>query len=457
MRRQQSVRQRLLISFALVGIVLAVAAATQLADAALPSAPTTAPQVTLTAPSAFSGNLVVPGPGYASPVPSVACPTVSLCVGLAESTCPPHRQSCSLTCLQPYVVTKDPAHGATWTVPHGCHGPSGPMACPSANLCLAFESEHSPSPNMNTLRIVASQDVERSSSYTPVTGDITNSYDLNGSGPGAAMTCPSEGLCAALSYPYTLYSNAPARPGSWHHRPFPPAPDYVGDVDHGLTCTSSGLCMAYNNFADTSHIAIIPNVTDPVHGWQRLDVDPEDFSQSVDGGSCVRLPKSTDTSCLGEQLTGGACVAPSDCLVTTDYGAAIASTDPAGGASTWSRTQIYGHAGAPRDDFNVAEPVCLDHAVLCRRLQRHARITSQRSPHLNQPILTKRSAMASGSDPASRFPQPRMRQSSDLLRVRRSKRELPRPGGQSDHHAVSGSSQSARWLGSQARTATRVP
>ena len=130
-------------------------------------------------------------------------------------------------------------------------------------------------------------------------------------------------------------SQDPARRGSWHSLSFPPL-GASRTADTNITCASSHLCVAYATWRDTKDIAVLDRPTDPYSRWIRTNVDPEEDSLSVISGSCSR------SACLVEQLNGAACAPSSSCLFTTGYGAIISSTQADGGASTWTRTRIYG-------------------------------------------------------------------------------------------------------------------
>jgi hypothetical protein len=109
--------------------------------------------------------------------------------------------------------------------------------------------------------------------------------------------------------------------------------------------------VAYATSADTRDIAVIDNPLDPNAHWIKTDVDPEESSREVIGGSCNGI------SCLSEQLTGAACEGRS-CLLTTGYGAIISSEQADGAASTWTRTRIYGTRNADRGFYGLSNPVC---------------------------------------------------------------------------------------------------
>lgn len=85
--------------------------------------------------------------------------------------------------------------------------------------------------------------------------------------------------------------------------------------------------------------------------WITVDVEPDADSSNLISGSCNRY------ACLGDQLTGGTCIA-SACLLTTGYGRIITSTDPTGGAAAWTRTRIYGTTNANRGYWGLSDPVC---------------------------------------------------------------------------------------------------
>ena len=63
-------------------------------------------------------------------------------------------------------------------------------------------------------------------------------------------------------------------------------------------------------------------------------------------------------SCFAEQFTGGTCIAPTACLLTSGYGAVIVSADVLGGASTWTRTVVYGHGEHMRGIYQLQDPHC---------------------------------------------------------------------------------------------------
>lgn len=230
----------------------------------------------------------------------------------------------------------------------------GGFECPSVNLCVASGfSRGSTTPGMWASR-------------HPQTGLRSfRKVSANGFAPGISLgsqgnvSCPSKTFCAAISHdgpvsrsPVFVSTN-PARRGSWFSRSGPP-PGYQGQLDNSISCPSSQLCVAYTDFANPRDAAVLQNPTNRHSRWRSIDVDPDSTSDNVIGGSCN--PKLQ--SCVIEEVTGAACVAPASCLLTTDYGRIITSTNAAAGPSAWTRTRIYGTTLRPEGYWGLSNPVC---------------------------------------------------------------------------------------------------
>jgi hypothetical protein len=265
----------------------------------------------------------------------VACTSSQVCVGagaeIGQGTTPD------------LVLSTNPTVGSSWQLPkRSAGGVWEAFACPSASLCLASLSTY-----FGTTLYASRNPAQGRRSFKQVAARTRTE-----SGRGADVSCAAASFCAEIEEDARVvrFSNDPGRLGSWHAPRFPPS-GALGTADDEIACASSQLCLAYATWEDTRDIAVIDNPLDPSARWIKTDVDPEEGSREVISGSCNGI------SCLSEQLTGGACEGRS-CLLTTGYGAIISSEQADGGASTWSRTRIYGTRNAQRGFYGLSSPVC---------------------------------------------------------------------------------------------------
>lgn len=307
-------------------------------------------QVVWSRPSPMSRKIAEPE--------GLACPSASLCIGGATNR--------SVLINSPtFILSREPAVAASWHFDDGRRSPGllGSFACPSSHMCVAIGLRGITESVMASKRPGAG-----ASSFSAVAQLTHGSVACATRGP-YCLACPTPGFC--ITSPVMRVSRDPARRGSWYSRSSPPG--HANIADGGVVCSSAQLCMVFGTVGQTKRVAVVRNPAEPHSRWQVSTADPEADSYNVIRGSCHR-----DT-CLSEQITGAACAAPTSCLLTTDYGAVIASADIAAHTVLWTRAQIYGSTPAVREYYGLSNPVCFS-TSLCYVLGARGNLLISRSP-----------------------------------------------------------------------------
>ncbi len=271
---------------------------------------------------------------------SLSCPSTGLCLGAGVP-------SSTGTDLPSFVISTHPSSGAAWHFDeHSDRGDWQIFECSSTALCVGSYSR-----GLRTDLYASTHPDRGRYSFTKVAANIN----------AASISCATTRFCAVVSgsageEASVWVSTNPARPGSWHRRAALPRTLTTVRGDE-IMCPSSEGCIVFATQGSTNDVAILEHPASPQSSWVRADADPEADSMAVIGGSCH------DGECEGEQFTGGSCVAPGSCILTTGYGAIVASTSVAGGSSTWTRTVIYGDGHEPRGAYGLSDPVCFSSSL----------------------------------------------------------------------------------------------
>jgi hypothetical protein len=257
----------------------------------------------------------------------LACPNVSLCVGVDESG--------------DVVVSTDPTGGsAAWTSSRIAEAapftiPLSDVACaPDGALCIAVGSA-----GMFT--------------STDPSGGAPAWHRVAGSQQAGAVSCPDENLCVAASASAVLSSTRPADPSEPWHETALPGPGPIG-IDQ-ISCPTSTFCAADNSATEQ---AAIFTSTEPAGGTTAWKLTTT-VSASLTGISC---PTASSCVAVGREtvvtssdptrgtaawqaatvpaLHSGfpnvvACATPTLCAVAGGNGVVVSSTNPAGGAGAW--------------------------------------------------------------------------------------------------------------------------
>jgi hypothetical protein len=260
---------------------------------------------------------------------SISCPSDQLCLGL--------------TVNGQLALSRNPSVGTSWHLTSSRHVNS--LSC-TAHLCLA------------TIVRLKSLNVDLYASTHPA-GGLASFVRVTTSGNfdyADTFSCPTSSFCAGLDSgesPWSTsdqsawFSRNPGQSGSWHHLPEPR--NRFGTEYSNLVCTSSLICLAYATNAFTEWVAAITEPTSPGSRWAFANADPK---TGVPNEYCGPI------ACAGEQFTGGACVAPAECLLTTGYGAVVNSPNIQAAPSSWTRTVIYGNGIHRRGYYGLSDPVC---------------------------------------------------------------------------------------------------
>jgi hypothetical protein len=124
---------------------------------------------------------------------------------------------------------------------------------------------------------------------------------------------------------------------------------------HGVSCPSSGLCIAVDDVGD---VLVSTDPTGGTAAWTSVRV-AEGFTAVACPSTELCVAVGKDVIATATDPTGGAgawsvvhtgremvtlsCASASLCVATDEYGAVWTSTDPAGGAGAWSETPVERH------------------------------------------------------------------------------------------------------------------
>jgi hypothetical protein len=225
------------------------------------------------------------------------------------------------------------APAAQWTAKDlpgsGTNSPLLGISCPSESLCVAvgdgdrIASSSNPSGGASAWNIVEPGQIGDSSDnqYQP---DPSNYRTIRG------ISCPTPGLCIAVTFDGFVYSSTDPTGGDGAWR--------VTDIDGkgrdthlmSVSCPSPSLCVAVSG--DRYTAGKILSSTNPTAGPVAWFV--------------VQLDETLD-------LRGVSCPSPSLCVAVAENGRMVVSTDPTGGAAAWR------DIGAPAGPGNLQAVSCI--------------------------------------------------------------------------------------------------
>lgn len=189
--------------------------------------------------------------------------------------------------------------------------------------------------------------------------------------PLDSIACPSTSLCLAVDRGgYVLWSTNPARgPAAWHS----------ADIDgsHEITsisCPSTAMCVAVDAAGD-----VIAS-QDPTGGgsaWTVADVDTSKTQNNTDNAGSILL-------------RGVSCPSTTLCVAVDAAGNELVSTDPAGGALTWTTTHVdanvsYGCTGTGLTCQPPLVGVSCPSTGLCAAVDFSGNLLTTTSPSAAQP------------------------------------------------------------------------
>lgn len=189
------------------------------------------------------------------------------------------------------------------------------VSCPTTQLCVAVGGNNTVASSTNPTGGPSAWSV----------GHPGGSFDLpGGSTYGGAqirgVSCPSSGLCVAVSFQGRLYSSiAPAGdPSAW--KVMDQAVSGPNVHMTGVSCPTTSLCVAA---AYGGKLLFSTDPTGPSEAW-----------------TVTELPQLVDFRAIS-------CASTSLCVATGNEGRIFASTNPTGGPSAWES------AGAPAGEFGL--------------------------------------------------------------------------------------------------------
>jgi hypothetical protein len=176
-----------------------------------------------------------------------------------------------------------------YDTPHAAESAIGSLSCPSSSLCVGSDDAGD--------LLVSTDPAGGRSAWTLVPPTAPTPA------PVRSVSCPTVSFCVATDGSGHLITSTDPTGGasSWHVLPGSPAL-----FDAGIACASPMLCAVINGLT-------VYTFTSPTGTWH---------------GAQVTTP--------GDTLTGAACPSTTLCLVTTSNGEVLVSQDPGDGAPTWS-------------------------------------------------------------------------------------------------------------------------
>jgi hypothetical protein len=271
------------------------------------------------------------------------------------------------SCLASVGALAPPALASPWTTAQ-LPGAAGKVfllgvSCPSQELCVAvgtnnlIASSTDPTGGSSAWRFVYAG--EGPSPFIPPSNPVISGRQIQG------VSCPSTGLCVAVTDQGNIYSSTqPTGPASaWRVTPI----EEGGGNTHleGVSCPSASLCVAVSggrNLTGLNNSGKVFTSTNPSGGataWHSTQLDGSPNLRAVSCGSpslCVavgaegRIVTSTDPTggaaawnAVGEPggpgvLGGVSCVAAALCVSGNESGNLLSSTNPSADASSWSET-----------------------------------------------------------------------------------------------------------------------
>jgi hypothetical protein len=245
---------------------------------------------------------------WSYPLSGVSCASVALCV--------------SIDGVGNVLTTTDPTGGANaWSAasvdaPNSLTG----ISCPAASLCVAVDAQGN--------AVSATDTTAGSAAWTAAAIDAGN--------PLTAVSCPSTTLCVAVDHSGQILTSTDPTGGAGAWRAS------MVDPDSALTavsCPSTTLCVA----VDTSgRILTSTDPTDTPAAWTAVQI-PSSYAgatpPTLAGLSCPSISLCVAT---GTDFANGGIPPPGS---PPPGERAIVSTNPTGGASSWTSTPI----GVPFD------------------------------------------------------------------------------------------------------------
>ena len=297
-------------------------------------------------PTAWTVTPVDMGNGSTNSLTAISCPSTTLCIATDENG--------------DILTSTDPAGGAAaWTVTSiDTSSALTAVSCPSTAFCVAAGGPG--------IVLTATDPTGGASAWTAASVD---------SSPLTAVSCPSTSVCVATDIAGNVLTSTDPTGGAsaWTHT--------LLALNSGLTaisCPSTTLCVAVDGTAD------VLTSTDPtggagawttapipvVHYFQAISCPTPELCVAVDdngnvvtstypaGGAGAWTVTPVDLNVQGglllhNELMAIACtvgVVPSQplvflssttlCVAVDDNGNVVTSTDPTGGASAWTVTQL---------------------------------------------------------------------------------------------------------------------
>jgi hypothetical protein len=301
-------------------------------------------KVTVTAGHAYTATAIPVAPAlkWSNPAP------ISNGGGLGAISCPTTGFCAAVNQNGDVVTSANPSGGAgTWSTTSLVSDQGlDNISCPTAGFCAASDG--------------LSGDVLVSTDPTGGAGAWSTANIVNPDGDGIiGLTCPSSGLCVAVDSEGNVLTTTDPTGGTaaWLSGPINP-----GNTFDDVSCAGSSLCLAVG-----AGISASANPAAGSSTWRTSTALPALSADScpttklcvvgdqngnayastdpTGGPSTYKETENIDTGHPFQPITGISCQANGDCVIVGLSGDAVTTADPSGGAKAWSGKTIDPSSG----------------------------------------------------------------------------------------------------------------
>jgi hypothetical protein len=267
---------------------------------------------------------------------------------LAAISCPTTGFCAAVNQNGDVVTSTDPSGGGgTWSTTSLVSDQGlNEISCPTAGFCVASDG--------------LSGDVLVSTDPTGGAGAWSTANIVNPVGDGiVGLTCPSSGLCVAVDSQGNVFTTTDptAGAGAWLSGPINP-----GNTFDDVSCAGSSLCLAVgagisasanpaagsSTWRTSTALAALSADACPTTKLCVVGDQNGNAYASTDptgGPSTYKETENIDTEHPFQPITGISCQANGDCVVVGLSGDAVTTANPSGGAKAWSSKTIDSSTG----------------------------------------------------------------------------------------------------------------
>jgi len=216
------------------------------------------------------------------------------------------------------------------------------ISCPSPSLCVAV-SQHG--------KVISSTNPLGGTAAWKIT-ELPQAFNMRG------ISCPSESLCVAVDYVGNIVTstNPSGGAGAWNLTATPGGPERL----NGVSCPSVSFCV-------TANPGLMISSTAPTTGaWKGV-------------------PAGT-----GLPVTAVSCPSVTACAAVDNNSDVIVSTDPGGGPSAWSFTNVIPSREAEGGDSNAMNGISCPTRTFCAAAGIERKLITSTDPFAADPVQGKK-------------------------------------------------------------------